>query len=678
MADRYWVGGTGSWSDTAHWSDTSGGTSGFSVPTQSDDVYFDGNSGGGSISGISTMNCLSFNTTGFTGTFTATSSLYVYGNFTLGSGTTWSNNWTIYFQAASGSYTITTAGKSMGSMYIGSSLITGASYTLGGAISASGRSLYVYGSLDTANYALTVPALSIYGTFNAGTSTITISSSISTPTLTVDSASTVSFGSSTISFSSGVFTFNGGGKTYNIVNSTSTLTSPLEQIKTINGQNTFTLLTFAAQISAQYSSLILFGDNQTITTLTLGASTQPYIRPMIRSTVPGAQRTLTIGTFTSTSYYNWQDISVAGAASPITGTMFGDATNNSGITFPSPKTSYYVGSSLWISNSWAATSGGAASTTNYPLPQDTAIIENNYPASGGTLYFTDIASSGLTAYLAVGNIDASSRTQPLTFASGTFGMVLYGDITTSSSVTLSGGLIYLYGNNTQNISCAGSAYGLSINKSTNPAKLTSAFSGSNVLNLVYGTFDANGYNSSFNSFSGNYSNVRTLALGSGTMTLTGSFVTVGTNLTVTGTGTISMSSGSAKTFGGGGIQTWPTLDNSGAGTLTISGSNKFANLTNSYASTGAATIKFTAGTTNEFTNFTLSGSAGKLCTLTSTTTAQATLKKDSAWCVGSNSVNSGNNTGLLFMNNGQANYLDVSYINAIPFAGGDMFLLFGF
>ncbi|MGV0954683.1 MAG: hypothetical protein ACOYBR_10255, partial [Fluviibacter sp.] len=42
MADRYWVGGTGSWdATTTHWSATSGGAGGASVPTSADNVFFD-------------------------------------------------------------------------------------------------------------------------------------------------------------------------------------------------------------------------------------------------------------------------------------------------------------------------------------------------------------------------------------------------------------------------------------------------------------------------------------------------------------------------------------------------------------------------------------------------------------------------------------------------------------
>lgn len=42
--DRYWVGNSGLWNDTAHWSLTSGGTGGAPVPTANNDVYFDSNS----------------------------------------------------------------------------------------------------------------------------------------------------------------------------------------------------------------------------------------------------------------------------------------------------------------------------------------------------------------------------------------------------------------------------------------------------------------------------------------------------------------------------------------------------------------------------------------------------------------------------------------------------------
>jgi len=46
--NRYWVGGSGNWSDAAnHWATSSGGSSGADVPTSEDDVFIDENSGFG-------------------------------------------------------------------------------------------------------------------------------------------------------------------------------------------------------------------------------------------------------------------------------------------------------------------------------------------------------------------------------------------------------------------------------------------------------------------------------------------------------------------------------------------------------------------------------------------------------------------------------------------------------
>jgi len=42
--NMYWVGGTGSWNEVKHWSLTTGGPSGTTIPTVNDDVYFDENS----------------------------------------------------------------------------------------------------------------------------------------------------------------------------------------------------------------------------------------------------------------------------------------------------------------------------------------------------------------------------------------------------------------------------------------------------------------------------------------------------------------------------------------------------------------------------------------------------------------------------------------------------------
>lgn len=85
------------------------------------------------------------------------------------------------------------------------------------------------------------------------------------------------------------------------------------------------------------------------------------------------------------------------------------------------------------------------------------------------------------------------------------------------------------------------------------------------------------------------------------------------NLTVSGTGTISMTSASAKTFAGGG-KSWPTLNQGGAGTLTITGANTFTSITNTVQ---PATITFPASTTTTVGAFAVSGTSGNLITINS-------------------------------------------------------------
>ena len=49
MSSRYWIGNSGNWFDTHHWSLSSGGVGGSSVPTTGDSAIFDENSGSGTV-----------------------------------------------------------------------------------------------------------------------------------------------------------------------------------------------------------------------------------------------------------------------------------------------------------------------------------------------------------------------------------------------------------------------------------------------------------------------------------------------------------------------------------------------------------------------------------------------------------------------------------------------------
>ncbi len=136
-------------------------------------------------------------------------------------------------------------------------------------------------------------------------------------------------------------------------------------------------------------------------------------------------------------------------------------------------------------------------------------------------------------------------------------------------------------------------------------------------------------------FSTTGSATRVLGFGTnGTLSLSGTspFTASGSNLTTSGTGTITLTSGSAKAFAGGGFSYVATLNQGGAGTLTISGSNTFYDIT---ATSVPSTITFTAGTTQTVMQFTASGTLGNLLTLNSSSAGSAFTLSDAS---GTNSV----------------------------------------
>lgn len=227
MANRYWVGGTATWDATAgsKWALTSGGAGGQAVPTSSDDVFFDANSGAVTItiSGNTGGNAelKSLTCTGFTGTVTVSDIMNVYGNFTLVAGMTWSSSAGINFGASG---TLTTAGKTLTS---GSLTISADSVTL-----TLGDDLSTTGSFSTGNASITFNAndknLSLVS-FTAVGATSTISMGTGTWTIlgnggnltvwSIASDMTINPSTSTIKIvdtsSSAIVTFAGAGKTYN-------------------------------------------------------------------------------------------------------------------------------------------------------------------------------------------------------------------------------------------------------------------------------------------------------------------------------------------------------------------------------------------------------------------------------------------------------------------------------
>jgi hypothetical protein len=197
----------------------------------------------------------------------------------------------------------------------------------------------------------------------------------------------------------------------------------------------------------------------------------------------------------------------------------------------------------------------------------------------------------------------------------------------------------------------------------------------NQCTLTNGTLDLNGKTLTCPTRFTTDTGTKNLTFNGGTVTCLGASTTsfnntAPTNFTTTagtGTGTISMTGATAKTFVGGGSTFNCTLNQGGAGALTITGSNTFSNITNTRKSVSAASILFTAGTTNTFTNWNASGESTRLLTIGSDIAASHTLSKASGtvsgdflsisrstatggatWNAGANSTDGGNNSGWIF------------------------------
>jgi hypothetical protein len=255
------------------------------------------------------------------------------------------------------------------------------------------------------------------------------------------------------------------------------------------------------------------------------------------------------------------------------------------------------------------------------------------------------------------------------FTLGTTALNNTGNLTLSSSGTYTGLTSTILGTSsiTTNAKTISALYiGVSA-LYTGTATLTGALTLSGTLNLLQGSLTCSTYNVQSAFFTSTGTSTRTMS-GSGTYTITGAGATAFSNASATGitiTGlTISMTAATAKTFAGGG-GSYPTLNQGGAGALTISGNNSFADLT---ATTRPSTITFTASSTQTFTNFTLSGILGSLVTINSSTPGtRAILSKSSgtvsvnylsiqdsnatggaAWYAGTTSTNVSNNLGWIF------------------------------
>lgn len=291
-------------------------------------------------------------------------------------------------------------------------------------------------------------------------------------------------------------------------------------------------------------------------------------RVLVRSNSLGVSRTITIngGAFNGCDLRDLAanvatDIS---AASDYTG----DCGGTSNFTFTPAATQTYTGGT----DNWSTI---ARWTSRVPLPQDDVSMSG---VTGGTITI-DMPRLGR-------NIDWTGASGSPTVAHS-LACTIYGGITfiTAMTVTQTTNITF-EGRSSFMFTRAGRTLANSINQSMIGGTMTllDTMALAGTWNLTNGTFDDGGFASSFGVFQSTNSNTRAITK-SGVMTLTSTttpwILTTSTGCTLTDTGTILLSdtSGTTKTFAGGGLTTYNDIKIAALSTVndrvTFTGANTF-------------------------------------------------------------------------------------------------------
>jgi hypothetical protein len=255
MANRYFLNIGANWGDTANWSDTSGGTGGFSVPTNVDDVFFDANSGNCTVNASARV-CLTLNFTGYTNTITMSNTITVSGNVTLAAGMGIAGASALIVDETS---TLTSNGKTWSAPFTFSG--TSKTFTLGdnwaisGQVNLSGTTATTINSntLTSSGNLRTTTSATTSGTTNLSLTGGTWSN-ISTGSLRLNTtingnitvSGTVYFSNATLNYSSGTVTVT--GSTLNLTGTVTMNTNTLQWNNFTTG-NPATTLTLSSDLN---------------------------------------------------------------------------------------------------------------------------------------------------------------------------------------------------------------------------------------------------------------------------------------------------------------------------------------------------------------------------------------------------------------------------------------------
>jgi hypothetical protein len=677
MATRYWVGGTGNWTNTARWSATSGGTGGASVPGTGDTVTFNSSSGGGTATLDASFTVQTLTMTGYTGTLaygTNTISLNNTSGTIFTGDTTYSVSGTPVINVISvGSTAITILSGATTEANSVSFNFTGGTYALtflglpagqaaknvnftGFAGSWSKNNGILYGNI-TLSSSMTLVSGSYFVTCAAtsGTQIITTNGVLINGSLTINGVG------GTVQLAD-TFTLGSTGNAINLLNGTFDGNS-----KTISGGN----LSAGFYASASAGSTTIknivstgMGLDQSAGTITLGSDVS----------FGGVFGSNNLGTVNLVSY----KLTCTGFSSnAATSRTIAFGTGN--ITVDASAVA--AATTVWTTATTTNLTVTGTPVVNISNPTTTAIVvATGILTEAQSISFNFINGSYSLSFLNVASYSAKSvdfTGFTGTWAAHNAAATLYGSLTLSTGMTFTasgGAMTFGASSGTQTITTSGKTYdqAITINCGGTVRLIDAVLMGtSRAFTHTAGTLDLNGKTLTVGTTYTTAAGTKVLTFNGGTLVCPAVTTTAFNNaaptgfstVAGTGTGTISMTGATAKSFVGGGSTFNCTLSNDGAGALTITGGNTFTTLANGVQPT---TFSFTAATTTTVTNFNLNGVSGSLVTINSATAATHTLSKASGTILAQylsitnsiatggatwyavNSTNGGGNTGWVF------------------------------
>jgi hypothetical protein len=677
VANRFWVGGTGAWnaSATSHWSATSGGASGASVPTANDDVFIDANSGGGNIN-VTTGVCHSLDCTGAVAgtslTLTPATTLQIFAmlklvvNVTLSFGTA-TVNFTPTTNNGGAGWPITTAGNALPQVTLNGTpgvgkvvlqdtltcaalLVNAGTFDTGSSQTINALS-FSTSSGSTRTLTLNASAINLTGPTGlacSSTSNLTVTANTAVMTINVPSAGTVVQ-------SAGIFNWNGLSIVINLTGFAATFTggTPTFANVTINGN-----ASLVNQVSYNANGLTVTG------TLTI-AGAASHQRILIGGNVAGLARNFTAAN-TVLSNVDFMDIAAAGAAA-WTGTMIGDCLGNTGITFTASATQ------TWVSTSGGNWSDATKWSGRVPLPQDDVsfavtfvsaqTITTDEPRLGRNIDWSVCSWTGAAVTMSGASNTQSMWYGNLTMKTGMFTASVLGNSWQSR------------GRGTQFFNPNGVSFGpgVTIVAPGGVHYLMSSYVQSNNSGVNTGTYHLNGFNITWNSqWTVAAGAVCDFGTGTHTLTSVGSVNIMnvqagGKAIADKATFNIIGATGAlTKTWlGGGGVfgTVNYTVNSAGTAPLVIGDTgNTFLNF-NMQSLSAARALKFLSGSITEIGSFNIDGTPSFPMGLSSVTPgAPAVIITTSPWYAGAHSSDLGGNKGIVFAAGGIMDYLNIQDI----------------